>query len=316
MFENERPPLIIYHGNCPDGFTAAWIAARSYRDEGRSAELFAGAYGQDPPYDKAAGRDVCVVDFSYPREKLEKLYTAALGQSISMGQNASVFEGSLIVLDHHKTAEADLRGLNYCIFDMERSGAGLTWDWLYPGSDRPWIVDYVEDRDLWRFKLPDSRDVSLFIRTAPYTLEAWDAMAALRVEDVIGIARGCKRYLDHYIQDALRNLYTVDEYSWVGDGDKTDGAKALHYVKFSAVNVSYTGVSDVLEASLKQTGYPMALAWHVARDGQINCSLRSDATFDCSLFARAHGGGGHAQASGFRLTMEHPLARKLVGAVV
>jgi len=62
-------PLIIYHGNCPDGFTAAWVAARALGDH----ELFLGTYGEDPPYELAKDRQVFIVDFSYPRVKMECL---------------------------------------------------------------------------------------------------------------------------------------------------------------------------------------------------------------------------------------------------
>jgi nanoRNase/pAp phosphatase (c-di-AMP/oligoRNAs hydrolase) len=112
--------LVIYHGNCPDGFTAAWVTARKLGD----VELLAAKYGDDPPLEEATGRRVVIVDFSYPREKLEQLHAT----------------GSLLVLDHHKTAEADLQGLPYCVFDMQRSGARLAWDYFREGYPVPWVV--------------------------------------------------------------------------------------------------------------------------------------------------------------------------------
>lgn len=285
-------PLVIYHGNCPDGFTAAWVAARALGD----VDLFAASYNTEPPYDLARGRPVWIVDFSYPRTMLEKLY-----QVSGEGDWAQPIEcAHLWVIDHHKTAQADLAGLPYCTFDMNRSGAGLTWDHFHPGEPRPWIVDYVEDRDLWRFKLPDSEAVGLFIRSAPHELSAWDEMAALPLAGALAQADGCKRYLDHYVRDALRQAYIVD-LDWC-DSDEPDDFKALRWTKTVCINVCYTGVSDVLNAAL--IAYPdaqMALGWHIAADGQLNCSLRSRQDFDCSVFARALKGGGHAQASGFRL---------------
>jgi oligoribonuclease NrnB/cAMP/cGMP phosphodiesterase (DHH superfamily) len=119
--------LVIYHGNCTDGFTAAWVAARALG----ATELYPAEYGKEPPYELARGRQVYVVDFSYPRERLERLRATCK---------------SLVVLDHHKTAEADLRGLDYCTFDMNRSGAVLAWDHFHREEPRPWLVDYVEDR--------------------------------------------------------------------------------------------------------------------------------------------------------------------------
>jgi hypothetical protein len=125
-------PLILFHANCTDGFTAAWVAWRAFN---RQADIHPCSYGDPPP--DVGGREVYVVDFSYPRPVLEE-----------MAQRAAF----LRVLDHHKTAEEALRGLPYCQFDMTRSGARLAWDYWHPGLPPPPLVAYVEDRDLWRWR--------------------------------------------------------------------------------------------------------------------------------------------------------------------
>lgn len=258
--------LIIYHGHCPDGFTAAWAAAEHLQSD---FELHAGQYGKAPPLDLARGKNVLVVDFSYPREQCEELRSVA---------------NSIRIFDHHKTAESALAGLDYAMFDMERSGAGITWDELH-ASERPWVVDYVEDRDLWRFDLPDSRAVSLFVRCCPHDLARWSEMAALPLGAVLEQARGCERYLEHYVQDAAGR-------SWVS---------TLFGNRCAVVNLTYTGVSDVLHELLTRHGVDVALGWHVSPSRSIACSLRSTVAVDCSEIARAFGGGGHATASGFVL---------------
>lgn len=300
-------PLVIYHANCPDGFTAAWVAARALD----GAELFEGRYGDDPPYDLARGRDVYVVDFSYPREKLLALNDAA---RTSPGGAVARTPWMLRVLDHHRTAEADLQDLPFCTFDMDRSGAALAWDFFHPNERgrRPWIVDYVQDRDLWRFELPNSEEVSLWIRCAGYSLEAWDEMADRLLDDVLEEARGCKRYLDHYVDDALRNAYSVRFEYQIPDPQGAPADLLWTEEPAVAVNVSYTGISDVLNGALERTGVRVAVGWHITSDGDVFCSLRSVKGFDCSLIARHFGGGGHAQASGFRLKLESEAARCLI----
>lgn len=83
-------PLVIYHANCADGFTAAW-AVRQAMD----AEFHPGVYGEAPP--EVAGRDVILVDFCYPFDVLMQLGLSAR---------------SVLVLDHHKSAEASLTSGN------------------------------------------------------------------------------------------------------------------------------------------------------------------------------------------------------------
>ena len=276
-------PLIIYHGHCPDGFTSAWAAHRALKKSDLEPELYVGEYGAEPPYDLARNRDVYIVDFSYKRPQLERLKAAAR---------------KLLVLDHHKTAQAELEGLDYCVFDMNRSGAGITWDYFNGDfHPRPLIVDYVEDRDLWRFKLPHSEEISLRIRLTPHTIEAFDALALRSVDELLPEAAGAKLYLDHYVRDAVRNAYVLEDLF---------GGEAVR-----CVNVSYTGISDVVHGALELGGVKMALGWLVAADGQVQCSLRSVPGYDCSRFATSMGGGGHAQASGFRMPVWNLLAKRL-----
>lgn len=273
-------PLVIYHAHCPDGFTAAWVVAGVVGE----CELFPASYGYPPPYELARERAVYIVDFSYPRAQLELMHSMA---------------ASLMVLDHHKTAEADLRGLPYCVFDMNRSGAGLAWDVLRPGEPRPWLVDYVEDRDLWRFSMPNAHGVALRIKIVPHTLAAYDALAKRTLTSILAEAFGAQLYVDHYVIEVLRNLYKLDN---------VDGQGSVA----ACVNVPYTNVSDVLHAALKLTDLHVAIGWHMRPDKQLDCSVRSRSPYDCSVLAKQHGGGGHAQAAGFRVASDSSIAQRLM----
>ncbi|HZS43404.1 MAG TPA: hypothetical protein VFA52_04435 [Candidatus Paceibacterota bacterium] len=107
--------IIIYHNNCPDGFSAAYVAKMKYPE----AELLPLDYGTEPPYNRVSGRDVLVVDFSWrKREQNRKL--AELSKSF-------------LILDHHKTAQAELENEPYAVFDMNKSGVGITWDYFLMG---------------------------------------------------------------------------------------------------------------------------------------------------------------------------------------
>ena len=83
--------IVIYHGGCWDGFCAAWLLRGRYPD----AEFIPARYGDPAPMEKMAGSRVFVVDFSYPRNVLIEMHRLAY---------------SLVVLDHHKTAQKDLEG--------------------------------------------------------------------------------------------------------------------------------------------------------------------------------------------------------------
>jgi len=265
-------PLIIYHANCVDGWTAAWVAYRH-----ADPELHAAHYGDASP--DVRERSVFVVDFSYPRETLIDMYEKSL---------------SLRVLDHHSTAAADLEGLPFCTFDMERSGAGLAWDILETGP-RPWLVDYVEDRDLWRWALPNSRAVSAYIATQPFTIEAWDALAALRVEDVVERGRAVLSYVERRVESMVERAAR----GWLSHQVDAD---TLAYEPCAVVNC--TGEMSEVGNTLASK-HPFAALWFQNAEGEYIYSLRSDASnpehVDVSVIAKLFGGGGHKHAAGFKV---------------
>lgn len=260
--------IIIHHGNCYDGITAAWVARI-----GSPTALFVPArYGSEPP--DVDGLRVLVVDFSYPRDVL-----------LEMNERAS----RLVVLDHHKTAAEDLAGLGFAIFDMERSGAGLAWDVL-EGGGRPPIVNHVEDRDLWRFALDGTREYHAAMSAYPMTFEAWDEINDRDPAEMVEAGRSILAYHLNTCRKLADRAGVVD----------------LGGVECWAVNIPVEFVSETAEVLKSREPHRPVLGWSwEAERGECYCSLRSrDDGPDVSEIARRFGGGGHRHAAGFRLP--HP----------
>lgn len=264
--------IVIYHGpGCADGFTAAWVAWTLYHDE---AEYLEAKYGDAPP--DVVGKDVLIVDFSYPRAVL--LEMAAKAKSIQ-------------VFDHHKSAAADLAGLDFCVFDMHRSGAGIAWDMLRQGERRPMLVELVQDRDLWRWKVGASKELNAWIGAQERDFLQWDhIMRALddetetvqrRSHCCIEQGRQILKHIDAYVESTGKNARTL---RFTG-----------HDVPF--VNAPGTMASELIGKLAE--GAPFAVGFFQRADGKWQYSLRSRGDFDVSKIAKALGGGGHRQAAGF-----------------
>lgn len=259
--------VVVYHGNCYDGFTAAWVALQGLSGQGH-IEFVSAKYGDDAPAVK--GQNVYIVDFSYPQHVL---------------LNLAEFN-HVTVLDHHKTAQANCEGLAFCTFDMERSGAGLAWDHFFPGQPRPALVSYVEDRDLWRFTLPHSREVHTWIASWPKTFDAWDGIAAV-LDDDLGHAVTAGTHILRFERQKVEEICKEATFVDLGDG------------QIPAVNCPYSFGS--LAGEYLNLKYPLApyAAYYFDRcDGQQQWGLRS-VDFDVSKVAKRFGGGGHKHASGF-----------------
>lgn len=283
--------LIIYHANCTDGWTAAWIALKAL---GHQADLHPGFYGDKPP--KILGRHIYILDFSYPREVMDTL-------AMEVQYDGAV---TLTVLDHHKTAQAALEGFGVgldrveYIFDMNRSGAMLAWDYFSNAGKRPyesflkpslmiprakWLVEYVQDRDLWRWLLPHSRRVSAAIECVPRTVEGWDSLARRRLDELIQEGEVIERYRALCIQ-AVVNLARPC----------IIGGHRIRCANSSEMRFA----SDAAHELSKEAPFG-ATFWH-RQDGKIQFSLRStDTGVDVSEVAKMFGGGGHQHAAGFEV---------------
>jgi oligoribonuclease NrnB/cAMP/cGMP phosphodiesterase (DHH superfamily) len=258
-------PLVIYHAGCDDGWCAAWVCLLKYPN----AETHAASYGDAPP--DVTGRDVLIVDFSWHRSVLEDMNARAR---------------SLVVLDHHVSRADDLAGLDFVHYNPDASGAGMAWAYLFPDRlTAPWLVRYVEDRDLWRHALPDSKLVNAYISTFEIGDRGpWDAHMGYVVPGyVVERGHGARAQIDSYVRRAACEAVL----------GSIDG----HQVP--VVNAARPFTSDLVGHLAEVSGAPFAAGWRRA-DGVYEYSLRARGDFDVVTLAKARGGGGHRAAAGFR----------------
>jgi oligoribonuclease NrnB/cAMP/cGMP phosphodiesterase (DHH superfamily) len=255
--------LCIYHGNCADGFTGAWVVKKVCAD----AEFHPGVYMTPPP--DVRGKHVILVDFSYKRPIMEQIIADA---------------SSVVVLDHHKTARDDLANLPGAevVFDMERAGSRIAWDYFFPDRAPPPVLLHVEDRDLWRFALPGTREVQANIFSYPYDFDLWDKLmtadpAVLAVE---GAAIERKHFKD------VQELVKVCQREMLLDG---------HLVLVASL--PYTLTSDA--GHIMAQGRPFAACYWDTPNGRVYSLRSTDEGIDVSEVAKKFGGGGHRNAAGF-----------------
>ncbi len=256
--EPSTRPLVVYHGDCPDGFGAAFAAWKRYGDE---ADYLPVNHGDPPP--KTEGRQVLIADFAYDRRTTERLAESS---------------ASLVVLDHHRSSASELAELPYCVFDMNRSGAVMTWQYLHE-TPVPALLRYVQDRDLWRHDLPESEEVSAALRAHDFDFKIWDSIDVeqLRVE-----GRALLRYQRRMVERVAAHASPVEI---LGTVVPTVNSAVLQ-----------SELGDVLAA-----GHPFAGVWWQGSGDMARWSLRSSpGGVDVSLIAARYGGGGHRTAAGFK----------------
>lgn len=268
-------PLVLYHGGCADGQGAAAAFYSKYPN----AEFYPATYGRPVP--DVTNREVYLLDFSYPRAVIEKMCSVA---------------ASVIIIDHHKSAMLDLKGLELPNlaqhFDMNYSGAVLTWMYCWPNRTVPMLLQYVQDRDLWKFELPDTRAISAYLYSTEFDVEEW---CTLLNETHFLIQRDTILIQGHalYRQDEKRIKEIVKHSRLINiEGHVVPAVNCNHYFASDAGNVL-------------ARGHKFGACYFDSTDGR-RFSLRSTkGGFDVSVLAKGMGGGGHAVAAGFSV----PFAR-------
>lgn len=259
------PDSVIYHGGCYDGFTSAWLLWKAFGD----IEFLPATYGK--PLPEPAGKNVLMVDFSYPRKRLQELHDRC---------------ENFLVLDHHHTAQDDLEGLDYAVFDMERAGCQMTRDWLMDMDGivlgNGWLIDHVADRDLWKLELAETPFVHAYYSSMPMTFESWSELAEMDPRHVVQLGSAIRQSIDRYCEKVGAEAMDI----WTPWGAT------------SLVNVPYLNALELASWLLDNRPHPWSVAWFQRADGRFQYSLRGR-DFDVSEVAKELGGGGHVGAAGF-----------------
>ena len=290
-------PLVIYHANCTDGFGAAFAA---WKHLGDYAEYLDAHYGEldDPATletrfgSDIARRDVYILDFSLKRPAMDWLFDKAQ---------------RVVWLDHHKSAFEMWCGSSnaqryhlgtwpshYIKLDNNKSGALLAWEYFHPGAMAPRVIQCIDDRDRWQWKLPNSAAIHIALwNHKPWSFEQWDFLID-EYNDLCEQGEALLGYQEKQVEASVAKAQpcAINPAPMTGAG-----------IPGLAVNTP-THISEVGNELAKKSG-TYGLVWYFDGEKQrAFCSLRSIGDYDVSAIAKAFGGGGHRNAAGFQIDMQ------------
>ncbi len=269
-----KDTIIIYHGDCPDGFGAAYAAWKKFGET--STYLPWKDHGVLP--DGLTGKVIYIVDFSFHAPLLKQLNDT---------------NKSVVVIDHHVSAEADVRAYPQNIFDNNHSGAVLAWQYFHPDTPVPNVLQYVEDHDLWRFALIEHREFNVALHETPMTFEAWDALIEhLKDENnlINFIAKGA--LLAKFEDKIVQKIFSYRE-KIVFEGIECYAINASRYYRTILGNM-------LADLNASEARPPLGIVYYRS-NGRINISLRSKDEVDVATIAAKYGGGGHKHAAGIKV---------------
>jgi uncharacterized protein len=271
---------LIYHHLDQDGYLAASIAhfylRRAY-GELDDIDFRVGTYAEDPRNGLESYDEIYVLDYSLPEDVFEE------------------HANKIIWIDHHKTAiekyeRLNLRGER----SIGTSGCKLTWHYFFPELKCPLVVELVNDRDIWAWKMGD-RTAAFHEASIAFLTDyaAWKTRLTKESIVLLDVMRG-ESLLTH-IRLILTQLIHKYSYDGIIEGYTARILNApkeisgeLHKL-FRELNPNYDVYLMYVDLPPDETGRVYRV-----------CHIFTDSPgVDVSKIAVKYGGGGHKAAAGF-----------------
>ena len=294
--DDDCETIVLYHYPCMDGLAALWAFGHN---NPKALYTHRGINYGDPIPATCKGAHVIMLDFSFKRDQMIELIRMAK---------------SVLVLDHHESAERELQGLEATgellgtptevVFDMDRSGCRITWDYYADGAEPPQPLLWIEDRDLWRFRYHGTtRQFAAYLSSTdlnPQTMARVMESSPQKQHEYVAEGQAILRKQQRDLDVLIHGVHTAIT---------TRARIGRHTVP--AINLPHMMASDAGHRLAASGDVPFAAVFTVTAT-EVRISLRSmhgrdhyPEAVNVSYIAEQYGGGGHAGAAGFSVTHDY-----------
>lgn len=274
--------VCLYHDKCTDGLGSAFAVWWFAKSNKLNVKFYGISVSQDLTALPLDNEYVVMCDISSAWSNLEKLLTRVKG---------------FMLIDHHKTAQQDLEKLpaDLKIFDMNHSGASLTWSWFFPGEKVPEFIELIEDRDIWTNKYKRSKYF-------------YNWMSTVHTEDYLTVFSKFEPLVDsnelNKVLDIGKHYETLSESIIAKEAGYARLKLCKLFNKFYIVGTVNSVIyqSDIGNRIMINNPLVDFAAVFSVSEFTTNFSLRStNERTDISEIAKLYGGGGHRNAAGLQI---------------
>ena len=270
--------VCIYHKDCVDGTTAAAVLLKKFPH----ARVFPLAHGyKKEEIDEIL--DVTSVDAHI------YIVDSVLGlvEFVEKGNEVTVLDHHISVYEETKAFVEKHSNVTYH-FDNAKSGASLTWSYLFPEEPVPELVRFVEDNDLWIHAFGDATQhvvnyLSL-LRNDP-------ARITLLLDTDIEIVKKNGEQLTAYIHSEVERAVLSEPI----------------ILTIGAYEVPLFNITNHQSAcgNILSTKFDTPMGMYSVGVDEVRLSFRSLGHHSPSALVLAEllGGGGHQNASGARMKL-------------
>lgn len=275
-FAQTNKKIIVFYHDDEDGFTGAWAAWKKLKDRALYISINYGRYSNDY-FLQINDKEIYFIDYSIDLNIVKELAE----------------KNKVILIDHHLSSKETADSLSGSLYDINRSSATLSWQYFHPGKKIPLFLRHVEDADIWKFKMPFTKEISAAIELYNFDFKTWEKIINIfenkdkkKALEIIKTGKIILKY-----QDSLVNKMVEHGHKSVFEGYES-------FVVNSPVLISEIG-HKIYEGAGK-----IAIIWSHRKKSdnkKIIVSLRSDGLINVAELAEKYGGGGHKAAAGFAI---------------
>jgi oligoribonuclease NrnB/cAMP/cGMP phosphodiesterase (DHH superfamily) len=284
--------IILYHKHCMDGLASAYVASKHIS---KSSKWVAIPVSYDDDLDKLL--KVAGTDGS------DKLLFVDFCPSVEWLQSSEASSLDITIIDHHEAAmsaveKADNLSNVTTHFDKSECGATLTHKVLSPDEPLPQGLDYIKDRDLWQWKLKNSKEVSEALRllVKPNDLQSFTEVIESDLDKLTYIGQ----------------LLLVSTTKRVNA--RMDDAKLVLINNTEVICLNSSVDQSELGNMLSDLYQKPSATYQINKDNKVWWSFRSlDLLEPVDTVAQSLGGNGHRNASG--ATTDIPTLLSILGSV-
>jgi len=255
----------VIHHNDTDGYGAKYAAWKKFGDK---AQYYPTNYGWECPVkDLQKDDEVYFLDFSFPKPILDEIASQC----------------KLVVLDHHKTLIDAIKDESYFKGTIDNAGCVIAWRYFHPDTRVPLLLQHIEDWDLWRFRLINTKPIHAMAEIYKEKMKFWELNEKCSSQ-LMETATSMYNMHCHYVKSFCQKAWREVQFTY----------------NCAVLNVSYPFISDCAHKLLEDNLDAQIAIVYSQNEDSVSVSLRSrDGGPDVSEIAKQRGGGGHKNAAGY-----------------
>ena len=287
---------VIYHKKCPDGFAGFFILHKAKKID-KNAIIFPDVPGAKVVPSNIDNKDVIIIDVAYKANIVREIIMRAK---------------SLLFIDHHITIHEEIKELQNqfsdkfrYIFNNNKSGATLTWDFLYPKKKHPYFIDLIEDNDIGRWKMPNIKNfmtgfsVNYDLKLTFDNIKKFNSL--LNKSTINKLINKGKIYNEYksYLTTENASRYSVKKFpsNLIYKKFNNFFSKPGQYKVAVYCGSSCPGPSDLAEKILKESDCDFFIAWVLNFDRNEYILTFRSININVGEIAKLFNGGGHTYAA-------------------